>query len=792
MELMAPSTLLFLLLTLLSLQSSSSSFTNGFSISAENPRDLILSQDKMFSAGFHKVGENAYCFAIWFTEPNDQNTTVVWMANRDHPVNGKRSTLSLQKTGNLVLTDANQFNVWATNTSSRNTVELVLNNDGNLILREGQNGAVLWQSFHYPKNTLLPGQILTRDTPLVSSRSETNHSSGFYKLFFDNDNLLRLLYDGVTVSSIYWPDPWLVSWEAGRTTYNGSRVAVLDVLGKFSTSDNFTATTSDYGRVLQRRLRLDYDGNIRVYSRDHEGQKWYVSWQAKAQPCKIHGICGPNSVCSNVRYSGRKCSCLPGFKIKNDSDLSYGCEPEFHLSCSKNESYFRLINHVEFFGYDFGYYPNFTYKQCEDMCSQLCNCVGFQYYFKKDTGHADCYPKSLLLNGYRSPAFDGAIYLKLPKGSSFSRYSDESIRKCPPRVIERSYVKRHEKVLVKVLLWLACVIAGIEVVGFSIVWSFLTITKKKSGVDQSYQLTPSGFRKFSYSELKKATNGFSHEIGRGGGGIVYKAELSDHRVAAVKRLNEANQGESEFLAEVSIIGRLNHMNLIEMWGYCAEGKHRLLVYEYMENGSLAENLISERLDWRKRYDIALGTARGLAYLHEECLEWILHCDIKPQNILLDSNYQPKVADFGLSKLRNRNDIKNLSFSTIKGTRGYMTPEWIFNLPITSKVDVYSYGIVVLEIITGKSPSMSIEIAEGAETHHGRLVTWVRKRMSKGLEMTSWVQEIIDPAVEGNYDINKMEILARVALDCVEEEKDVRPSMSQIVEMLQNPENYSQQ
>ncbi|KAI4305503.1 hypothetical protein L6164_028865 [Bauhinia variegata] len=130
MELMAPSTLLFPLLTLLSLQSSSSSFTNGFSISAENPQDLIHSPNKMFSAGFHKVGENAYCFAIRFTEPNDQNTTVVWMANRDHPVNGKRSTLSLQQTGNLVLTDANQFNVWATNTSSPNIVQLVLNNDG--------------------------------------------------------------------------------------------------------------------------------------------------------------------------------------------------------------------------------------------------------------------------------------------------------------------------------------------------------------------------------------------------------------------------------------------------------------------------------------------------------------------------------------------------------------------------------------------------------------------------------------------------------------------------------------
>lgn len=202
---------------------------------------------------------------------------------------------------------------------------------------------------------------------------------------------------------------------------------------------------------------------------------------------------------------------------------------------------------------------------------------------------------------------------------------------------------------------------------------------------RGYNLALGGFRKFSYSELKQATKGFSEEIGRGAGGIVYKGVLSDQRVAAIKRLKEANQGEEDFLAEVSIIGRLNHMNLIEMWGYCAEGKHRLFVYEYMEHGSLAENIKSSRLDWATRFNIALGTAKGLAYIHEECLEWILHCDVKPLNILLDSDYQPKVADFGQSKLRNKNDTKYSSFSRIRGTRGYLAPEWVFNLPIKKGV-----------------------------------------------------------------------------------------------------------
>ncbi|KAK8354434.1 hypothetical protein V6Z11_A05G219600, partial [Gossypium hirsutum] len=181
---------------------------------------------------------------------------------------------------------------------------------------------------------------------------------------------------------------------------------------------------------------------------------------------------------------------------------------------------------------------------------------------------------------------------------------------------------------------------GIKFFIIFIVWYFLTTTHQDSRGTGGYHLAAfcTSFRRFSYAELDKATNGFKKEIGRGAGGIVYKGKLSDDRIAAVKRLVDANHGEAEFLAEFNTIGKLNHMNLIDLWGYCAEGKHKILVYEYMEHGSLAENLSSKTLDWKKRFQIAVGTARGLVYTHEECLEWILHCDIKPQNIVIDSNY----------------------------------------------------------------------------------------------------------------------------------------------------------
>ncbi|XP_062146782.1 putative receptor protein kinase ZmPK1 [Alnus glutinosa] len=190
---------------------------------------------------------------------------------------------------------------------------------GNLVLHTLE-GVTLWESFHFPTDTLLPQQLLTRNTKLVSSRSQSNYSSSFYKLFFDNDILLCLLYDGLEISSIYWFDPWLVSWDAQRSTNNNSRIAVLDSLGNFSSSDDFTAVSADYGAVLHRRLTIDYDGDIRVYSWKEKEEKWVISWQAIQKPCKIHGICGVNSIFSYVIGSERKC--LPRYTMKNHTDWS--------------------------------------------------------------------------------------------------------------------------------------------------------------------------------------------------------------------------------------------------------------------------------------------------------------------------------------------------------------------------------------------------------------------------------------------------------------------------------------
>ena len=760
------SPVLFLLLSLafsFPLSSSAVIISKGTSLSVEKP-DILKSPNGDFSAGFYSVGENAYCFAIWFSN----SRTVVWMANRDQPVNGKRSKLSLLNTGNLILTDTTKLNVtvWATNTVSLSSVQLFLNNTGNLVLRNKER--VLWQSFDFPTDTLLPEQLLTRKTKLVSSRSQTNISSGFYELSFDNDSYLGVVYNSPDVSDIYWYYSWPGYYD---------KTLVFNSLGNFSSYDHLTIISADYGAVLHRRLTLDYDGNIRLYSWEEEGQTWVVSWQAVQIPCQIPGACGANSLCSYVIGSGRKCSCPPGYKMKNCSDWADGCEPEVDLSCDESESDFVLLSHVDFYGYDFISFSNYTFDECRYQCLAACDCKAFQY------NHNNCYLKTRLLNGYRSPDLGGDIYLKLPKSKILSR--DNPLQEFSLICPSGSTLQSGQNRTVKFMLWFASGVGALEIISFLVVWCLFIKTQKSLGVEkQGHDHAAIGFRKFTYTELKKATKNFTEEIGRGAGGTVYKGVLSDKRVAAIKHLNEVNQGEGEFLSEVSIIGRINHMNLIEMWGYCAEGKHRLLVSEYMEYGSLANNLSTKALDWEKRFKIAMGTAKGLAYLHEDCLDWILHCDVKPQNILLDSTYQPKVADFGLSKIQNRSVLKNSSFSRMRGTRGYMAPDWVFNMPITSKVDVYSYGIVVLEMVTGKSPSRNVHAKnDGGEAEHKMLVTWVREKMKKVAVNTSSLEEIIDPMLEGKYDMVKMKALVQVSLQCVEEDKDARPTMSQVVEML---------
>ncbi|PSS19589.1 G-type lectin S-receptor-like serine/threonine-protein kinase [Actinidia chinensis var. chinensis] len=279
---------------------------------------------------------------------------------------------------------------------------------------------------------------------------------------------------------------------------------------------------------------------------------------------------------------------------------------------------------------------------------------------------------------------------------------------------------------------------------------------------------------FSYNELRKATNGFKEELGKGSFGSVYKGTLcKGKKIIAVKRLEKVvEEGEREFHAEVRAIGRTNHRNLVRLLGYCNEDSKRLLVYEYMSNGSLADLLFksTRRPDWRERVRIALNVARGILYLHDECEAPIIHCDIKPQNILMDDFWIAKISDFGLSKLLMPDQTR--TFTGVRGTRGYLAPEWQRNTPISVKADIYSYGIVLLEIVCCRR-NLEVHALNPEEVI---LSSWVYKCFV-GRQLTKLVggEEV---------DRNTLENMVKVALWCIQDEPHLRPSMKSVVLMLE--------
>ncbi|XP_043702068.1 putative receptor protein kinase ZmPK1 [Telopea speciosissima] len=792
--------LLFILASFLSFFTPSATqnfLYRGSSLSVEDESDLLTSPDKSFTAGFDEVGSNAFCFSIWFT--NSVNRTVVWMANRGRPVNGHHSTLTLRKDGIMVLADLDGSTIWSSNDTETNGQKVELLNSGNLVLRDPK-GTILWQSFDSPTDTLLPLQIFTKINKLVSAKGEGMYSSGYYNFLFDNDNALRLMYDGPEISSVYWPNLDKSLFQNGRTTYNSSRIAILDDMGRFSSSDRMTFSASDLGFGIKRRLTMDYDGNLRLYSLNESNGLWNITWEALQQQCKVHGLCGRNGIC--VYTLKPQCSCPPGYEMSDQQDWNQGCKPKFdNQNCDPNQKVrFVELPQVDFYGFDLDYLEDKSFEACRELCSNNCSCEAFGYRLL--TGEAKCYLKSALFNGYKSPYFPGSIYLKLPETlktpedfffEGYDTTCGSSKLQNPSSSI--TYAMQGGRTKWVYLYSFASILGAIEILFITLGWWLIF---RRNGmpvsVEDGYRAISNQFRKFTYRELSRATNNFKEELGRGGSGVVYKGVLGDNRVVAVKKLGDIIQGEEEFWAEVSTFGRINHMNLVRIWGFCSEKVHRLLVYEYVENGSLDKHLFSNvnssghhsdgytLLGWKERFKIALGAAKGLAYLHHECLEWVIHCDVKPENILLDHDFEPKIADFGLAKLSQRGSSGS-EFSRIRGTKGYMAPEWALNLPVTAKVDVYSYGVVLLEIVKGirLSSWASVDGNEEQEAMLTRFMREVRRKIQNGEDL--WVEDAVDPRLKGLFNRNQATTMVEIGISCLEEDRSKRPTMDVVVQAL---------
>ncbi|KAK4730461.1 hypothetical protein R3W88_023449 [Solanum pinnatisectum] len=309
---------------------------------------------------------------------------------------------------------------------------------------------------------------------------------------------------------------------------------------------------------------------------------------------------------------------------------------------------------------------------------------------------------------------------------------------------------------------------------------------KNNRETQIQEFTTNNVRLFSYNSLRSATGHFhpSNKIGGGGFGVVYKGVLRDGTCVAIKCLSaESKQGTKEFLTEINMISNTQHPNLVQLIGCCVESGNRMLIYEYLKNNSLASALLGSNgkrvaLNWPQRVAICFGTASGLAFLHEEASPPIVHRDIKASNILIDENLHPKIGDFGLAKLFPEN-VTHIS-TRVAGTIGYLAPEYALFGQLTKKADVYSFGVLVLEIISGRSSSKS---TFGVDLLV--LVEWVWKLREEGQLL-----EIIDPELT-EYPETELLRFIKVALFCTQAAPTQRPNMKQVIELLSKEVNLNE-
>ncbi|XAR53339.1 Non-specific serine/threonine protein kinase [Bertholletia excelsa] len=285
---------------------------------------------------------------------------------------------------------------------------------------------------------------------------------------------------------------------------------------------------------------------------------------------------------------------------------------------------------------------------------------------------------------------------------------------------------------------------------------------------------------FTYEELAAATDNFLNDnlLGQGGFGYVHKGVLQNGTEVAVKQLKAGSrQGDREFKAEVEIISRVHHRHLVSLVGYCVTGSQRMLVYEFVPNNTLEFHLHGRpAMDWPTRLKVALGVAKGLAYLHEDCHPKIIHRDIKAANILLDSNFEAMVADFGLAKFFP--DTNTHVSTKLAGTFGYLAPEYASSGKLTEKSDVFSFGVILLELVTGRQPTDS-----SPSFKDGGLADWARPLLSRALEDENF-GTLVDPRLQMSYNHDEMVRMVACAASCVHHSARQRPTMSQVVRALE--------
>ncbi|KAH9792855.1 hypothetical protein WN944_010750 [Citrus x changshan-huyou] len=723
----------------------------------------IVSKGGVFAFGFFNPApgkSSNYYIGMWYNKVSER--TIVWVANREQPVSDRFSSVLRISDGNLVLFNESQLPIWSTNltATSRHSVEAVLLDEGNLVLRDLSNNLSepLWQSFDHPAHTWIPGMKLTFNkrnnvSQLITSwKNKENPAPGLFSLERapDGSNQYVMLWNR---SEQYWSSG---PWDENAKIFSMIPEMNQNYIYNFSYVSNenesyFTYNVKD--STYTSRAFMDVSGQVKQMNW-LPTNSWFLFWSQPRQQCEVYALCGQFSTCNE--QTERFCSCLKGFQQKSVSDwnledYSGGCVRKTPLQCENNSPANGKSD--QFFQYSNMKLPKHPQsvavggiRECETHCMNNCSCTAYAYNDNVCSIWVGSFVGLQQLQGGGD-----TIYIKLAAS-------------------EFESPKNNKGVVIGGVVGSVAVVALIGLIMFVYLRRRKTATVATETVEGSLVA-------FAYKDLQTATKNFSKKLGRGGFGSVFKGVFPNSSLIAVKKLESLSQGEKQFRTEVRTIGNIQHVNLVRLLGFCSEGTSRLLVYDFMPNGSLDSHLFTEKdsafLDWKTRYQIAMGTARGLAYLHEKCRDCIIHCDIKPENILLDAEFCPKVSDFGLAKLVGREFSRVLT--TMRGTRGYLAPEWISGVAITAKADVYSYGMMLFEFVSGRRNSQ--------ESEDGKVKffpSWAAKQIVEGSNLIS----LLDPRLEGNADEEELARLCNVACWCIQDDETHRPSMGQVVQILE--------
>ncbi|KAB2047269.1 hypothetical protein ES319_A13G033500v1 [Gossypium barbadense] len=690
----------------------------------------------MFACGFHCSLDGGDClfsvsiFEISSEDNSSSSTQVVWSANRNNPVE-MQALLELTSEGKLNLKDANDTVVWSPSTSGKSISRLNLTTEGNLVLFDETNH-MLWQSFDHPTDSLVRGQRLVSGQILRANVSSAGSSEGRYAF---------AVIDGKFVA--------YMDSDPSQSYYQSS--SILSAEPEFQNGKFGSFHVADSANFIQ----LGSDGHLKAYELKESG--WEGTDLLPIDPCSYPFVCGNYGVCLE-----KGCSC-PDSVSENEAAFfrpidfttpNLGCSAMQPISCESSllQSFLELRSGYSQRVYTSLFSNTIALKDCKEACLKNCSCKAATYT------KGSCYFLSQVDSLKKTNSKD-LTFIKVQNSTISDR----------PHFPERK--KQNTSVIVGSTLG--------AIFGVFLICTFIFLRFKKGfqEVEEDYLDNMLGMpTRFSYEELKNVTKNFNNKLGEGGFGSIFQGTLPSGSEVAVKHLVGFGPVNKSFMTEVQTIGSIHHFNLVSLVGFCAQKFNRLLVYEYMANGSLDRWIFNKNRDlalsWKIRRKIILDIAKGLAYLHEDCNQKIVHFDIKPENILLDEHFNAKVSDFGLSKLIGKDQSRVIT--TMRGTPGYMAPEWLSSV-ITEKVDVYSFGIVVLEILCGRR---NVDECQLEEDRH--LLGLFKRKQEEG-QLMDLVDKCSDDMQSNAAEVVQM---MKVAAWCVQIEHARRPSMSIVVKLFE--------